>query len=133
MANSKSILIAEDEIDLREMYVTALSAAGFNVFAASNGEEALDILEKSYPEIDIILLDVVMPKMDGFEALKKITKEEKYKGIPIVISTNLDNDEDRAQAQEYGIAEYFVKSKHTPSELIKMLQGLIGKSEKKTI
>lgn len=112
------ILIAEDEDDLREMYTMALAHAGFEVLQAINGHEVLDWLEKRYAEIDLLLLDIVMPGMDGFETLEKVKKDERFKKIPVVVSTNLDNDEDRQQALGMGAKEYFVKSQHTPSELV---------------
>lgn len=114
----KTILIAEDEDDLREMYTIALKNRGFEVLGAINGIEALDWLEKKSAEIDLILLDIVMPGMDGFEALDKIKKDERFRKIPVIVSTNLDNDEDKAQAMDFGAKDYFVKSQHTPSELI---------------
>jgi len=127
--DKKVILIAEDEDDLREMYTMALTNKGFEVLQAVNGIEALKFLEERYTQIDLILLDVVMPGMDGFETLGKIKKEENYKKIPVLISTNLDNDEDRAQALGGGAKEYFVKSQHTPSELVAKVIDVMGLDE----
>lgn len=119
MDNGKMmVLIAEDEEDLREMYSLALSSKGFEVLPAINGAQALEWLEKKHAQIDLILLDIVMPGMDGFEALEKIKSDERYNKIPVLVSTNLDNDEDRAQALGAGAKDYFVKSQHTPSELV---------------
>lgn len=114
----KTVLLAEDEDDLREMYGMALRAKGFEVLEAVNGIEALQWLEKQYTQIDFILLDIVMPDMDGFETLRNIKKDERFSKIPVLISTNLDNDEDRAQALGAGAKDYFVKSQHTPTELV---------------
>lgn len=125
----KTILIAEDEEDLREMYTMALKNSGFEVLPAVNGIEALDWLEKKYTEIDFILLDIVMPGMDGFETLKKIKKEERFDKIPVLVSTNLDNDEDRQQALGMGAKEYFVKSQHTPSELVAKVNSIFAELE----
>ena len=122
----KTILIAEDEDDLREMYTMALTNKGYEVRQAINGIEALEWLEKSYTDIDLILLDVVMPGMDGFETLRNIKKEERFNKIPVLISTNLDNDEDRAQALGGGAREYFVKSQHTPSELVAKVHAVLA-------
>ena len=114
----KTILIAEDEEDLREMYTVALSGGGFEVLQAKNGKEVFEWLEKVQGKVDLILLDIVMPEMDGFESLEDLKKDEKYQKIPVVVSTNLDNDEDRAQAMGLGAKDYFVKSRHTPAELV---------------
>lgn len=113
-----TILIAEDEEDLREMYSLALKKGGFEVLSAENGKKALEWLEKGYAEIDLILLDIVMPEMDGFETLEEIKKDERFRKIPVLVSTNLDNDEDKKQAFEMGAKDYFVKSRHTPAELV---------------
>jgi len=130
--DKKVVLIAEDEDDLREMYTMALTNKGFEVLQAINGIEALKFLEEQYTKIDLILLDVVMPGMDGFETLGKIKKNENYSKIPVLISTNLDNDEDRAQALGGGAREYFVKSQHTPSELVDKVIDVMGIEKKPT-
>lgn len=113
-----TILIAEDEADLREMYTMALNKNGYKVLQAESGEEALKWLTQKYAEIDLILLDIVMPGMDGFETLKKIKSDERFCKIAVIMSTNLDNEEDRKEALEQGAEEYFVKAQHTPSELV---------------
>lgn len=126
MENSKfeklTVLIAEDEIDLREMYVKALISKGFNVLEARNGKEVIDFLANRN-DIKILLLDVVMPDMDGFEVLEKLNKEKMIGKFPIIVSTNLDNFEDKENALRLGADEYFVKSKHTPMELVEIVQA----------
>ena len=124
------ILIAEDEDDLREMYTMALGHAGFEVLQAVNGVEALEWLEKSYTQINLILLDIVMPGMDGFETLEKIKKDERFRKTLVLVSTNLDNDEDRAQALGMGARDYFVKSQHTPSELVLKIKDILAEQNK---
>lgn len=126
---AKKILIAEDEDDLREMYTMALQGKGFEVLQAENGIQALEWLETKYAEIDLILLDIVMPGMDGFEALGKIKKEERFRKIPVIVSTNLDNDDDKTQAMDLGARDYFVKSKHTPSELVTEVETILTYKE----
>jgi CheY-like chemotaxis protein len=125
----KTVLIAEDEEDLREMYTMALKGAGYEVLEAVNGVEALEWLEQKYTQIDLILLDIVMPGMDGFETLEKIKKDDRFKKMIVLVSTNLDNDEDRAQALGMGAKEYFVKSQHTPSELVAKVGSFFPKEE----
>lgn len=125
----RTILIAEDEDDLREMYTMALSNSGFNVLQAVNGQEALDWLDKKCSEINFILLDIVMPGMDGFEALEKIKKDARFSKIPVLVSTNLDNEEDKRQALGLGATEYFVKSQHTPSELVAKVNAIFAEDE----
>jgi CheY-like chemotaxis protein len=122
----KTVLIVEDEDDLREMYTMALSSSGLEVLQAKNGKEALEWLDRRVGRISIILLDIVMPEMDGFEALEKIKKDERFKKIPVLVSTNLDNDDDRQQALGLGAKDYFVKSKHTPTELVEKVKLVIN-------
>lgn len=121
-----TILIAEDEEDLREMYTMALFAKGYEVLEAANGIEALDWLEKRPESIALILLDVVMPGMDGFETLEKIRKDERFRKIPVLVSTNLDNEDDKKQAMSLGAKDYFVKSQHTPAELVGEVQMVLS-------
>ena len=111
MENDKQVvLIAEDEADIREMYFVALTGKGYTVLQAKNGSEAFEWLEKKGGVVDLILLDIVMPVMDGFETLEKIKKDEKFRNIPIIVSTNLDNADDKREALGLGANEYFVKS-----------------------
>lgn len=127
--NKKVVLLVEDEEDIREMYFVALSNKGYQVFQAKNGKEAFEWLEKKGDAIDLILLDIVMPVMDGFETLEKLKKDDRYKKIPIIISTNLDNVEDKREAIGQGADEYFVKSQHTPSELIEIIHRILDISD----
>lgn len=126
ISTAPTILIAEDEEDLRELYTMTLSSKGYTVLAAQNGKQALEWLEKKYKIINLILLDVVMPEMDGFEALAKIKKDNRFKDIPVIVSTNLDNDEDKSETVKLGAREYFVKSQHTPAELVERVREYVG-------
>jgi DNA-binding response OmpR family regulator len=118
LQNIKTILIVEDEEDLLEMYTRGLSGGGFAVLRAANGIQALEWLEKKYEEINLIVLDIVMPEMDGFETLEKIKSDERFRKIKVIMFTNLDNDDDKKQSLQMGAIDYFVKSQHTPSELV---------------
>ncbi len=124
----KAILLAEDEEDLREMYSLGLSNEGYEVLKAANGKEALEWLEKKYAEIRAIFLDIIMPEMDGFEALKIIKKDARFEKIPVFIFSNLDNEEDKQQAIALGADEYFVKAQHTPSELAQKIDLILPKN-----
>jgi len=123
----KTILLAEDEDDLREMYSMGISNEGYEVLKAANGKEALEWLEKKYAEIRAVLLDIVMPEMDGFEALEIIKKDVRFEKIPVFIFSNLDNEEDKKQAIALGANEYFVKAQHTPSELVQKINLILSK------
>jgi CheY-like chemotaxis protein len=128
--NRKVILIDEDEYDLREMYSQAFFGNGFEVFRVTNGKEALEMLEKRYSDIDIILLDIVAPVLNGLKALEEIRKNKQYSNIPVVIFTNLNNDEDREQSFNLGANGFFVKSKHIPSELVEEINRILSEKTK---
>jgi len=134
MENGKQvIIIAEDEADISEMYFVALTGKGYTVLQAKNGKEAFEWLEKKGNVVDLILLDIVMPVMDGFETLEKIKKDDRFKSIPIIVSTNLDNADDKREALGLGANEYFVKSHHTPSELVEIINKIIAPPTNKIV
>ncbi len=113
-----TIFLAEDEPDLREMYTWMLTQEGFKVITAENGEEVKSKLKESYEEIKLILMDIVMPKMDGFDALKKIKRDSKLKNIPVLMLTSLSDPDDREEALSSGAERYLVKPLLTPRQLV---------------
>jgi type IV pili sensor histidine kinase/response regulator len=118
------MIIAEDEDELREMYVNAFSHGGFEVLEAKNGKEALEWLEKKPDSVDIIMSDIIMPKMDGFELLEKIRSMEKYRKLPVVMTTNLGSDSDKQTAMGLGANEYLIKVEWTPSKLVEKMKQI---------
>ena len=121
MADKKyTILLAEDDAFLQRMYATKLDGDGFNVISASDGQEALD--KASSTEIDAVLLDILMPKKSGFEVLKEMRANSKFKDLPIIILTNLNDTDDIKKAKALGASEYVVKSHFLPSEVVELVQ-----------
>lgn len=117
----KRILIAEDEMALRELYVAVLRGAGFEVVMAADGEEADMELKKQIP--DLLLLDILMPKLTGIELLQRLKDQHRLAAIPkIVMLTNLTDDAKIAEAVIFGIRGYLVKSNFTPDTLILEVQ-----------
>lgn len=114
--NKFKVILAEDEADLMEVYSMALGER-FDLLTASNGEDVLKRLEECGEKVNLIVLDIVMPKMDGFDTLRALKKDERYKNIPVVMSTNLSDPGDKNEAIGLGAVKYFVKSDRTPSEL----------------
>lgn len=112
----KTILLVEDDAFVSDIYQTKISSEGFNVILAENGLEAIKKLEKNIP--DLILLDIIMPYMDGMETLRKIKSEEKWKKIPIILLTNLSEKERIEEALGIGAEDFLIKSHFTPSEVI---------------
>jgi len=128
MAKTKKIiLVADDDADLLELNVMALTAKGFEVLQAKDGKEAMEWLDRKSDEIDLILLDIVMPVMDGFEVLEKIKENEKFSKIPVIVASNLDSDSDREATFALGAKDFFEKVKMNPSMVAQKVKELLEK------
>lgn len=114
------IIIIDDEQALVKMYSTALEAAGFEMLAASDGQQALDMIRKEKP--DAILLDIIMPKINGLDVLKQIKEEEEIKKIPVFLLTNLPEESALSKANSLGAEDYFVKAQTEPQVMAQVLQ-----------
>lgn len=119
---NKKILIIEDEKDLAEALREKLTAAQFEVVCAFDGKEGINYLEEY--QFDLVLLDVIMPKMDGFEVLKKIKKMNST--IPVVILSNLSQPEDEKRALDMGAKAFFLKSNTPLSKVIEYIAPLLA-------
>jgi DNA-binding response OmpR family regulator len=108
MAELLKVLVVEDDKFLSNIYQTKLAAEGYSVVTAANGLEALEVLKNETP--NIILLDIIMPKMDGFGFLGERQKDEKLKAIKTVIMSNLGQESDIEQGLALGADDYIVKS-----------------------
>jgi len=118
------ILVVEDEQDLRDLYVQILQQEGYVVDNAEDGEKAYDKLSKN--EYDLVLLDIILPKMDGLQILEKLAKINKMKFDKIVLLTNLGQDLVVAKALDYGVRGYMIKSDYTPEEIVNEIKGYLG-------
>jgi len=124
MAKSKTkVLIVEDDPTLAEMYGTKFTAEGFDVLHAGDGVEGLEMAKTKKP--DAILLDVMMPKMDGFATLKELKADKILKKIPVIMLTNLGQEEDVKKGKDLGAEDYFVKANQTPAEIVAKVKGLL--------
>jgi DNA-binding response OmpR family regulator len=123
MAKNTVLLVEDDEM-LHTMYTQKFTKEGYDVKSAFNGMEGIQIAEEAQPAI--ILLDIIMPKMDGFVALKKLKKNDKTKDIPVILLTNLGQEEDIRKGKELGAADYFIKANHTPQEVVDKVKEVIG-------
>lgn len=124
MGAGKTILLVDDDLTLREMYEERMKAEGFNIIQATNGEEALKKASEAKP--DIILLDIMMPKVNGFDVLKELKSNPELKDIPVIVLTALIQDVDRVQGKKLGAADYIVKSETMPGEVISKIKNAIG-------
>ena len=120
---TKKVLIAEDEAPMAQALQLKLTGVGFEADIAGDGEQAFKkALTGKY---DLMLLDIVMPKMDGFAVLEAL-REKKIK-TPVIISSNLSQDEDIKRAEQLGAVDFFVKSNTTLVEIVNKLQSFFKK------
>ncbi len=119
------VLIVEDDPFLSEMYATKLSQEKFEVELAVDGSGALKKARETRP--DLILLDIVLPKMDGFEVLKKIKSEKDLRNIKIIVLTNLGQKEEIEKGFQLGADDYIVKAHFTPSEVAIKAKKVLSK------
>ncbi|HSW66295.1 MAG TPA: response regulator [Bacillota bacterium] len=120
MANK--ILVVEDDSFLLKAYQAKLTNAGFEIQTATNGELALTALETFAP--DVILLDLVMPRKDGFTTLQEIKANDKLKNIPVIVTTNLGQPDDIKRVMDLGALECIIKSNLSLSDLVAKLRAL---------
>ncbi len=117
------ILIVEDEEFLIRTLEDNLTAEGYTVDIAKNGDEAIGKIRKKKP--DLVLLDILMPKKDGFYVLEKIKKNSEWKLIPVIVLSNLGEDATIKRALEMGADDYFVKSQHPIQEVIEKVKDYL--------
>ena len=120
-----SILVVEDNTYLNQAYSLILTKEGYEVDVAFDGEEALEKIKKKKP--DIMLLDLLMPKMGGIEVLKHLSKDKKNDAITILILSNLSDDEEVAEARKLGASKYILKAHASPQELAVRVRHLLRK------
>lgn len=126
MAEPKGkILIIEDDRYISKMYQLKLSLEGYDVQVADNGRTGVDKVKEFMP--DIILLDILMPELDGFEVLQIIKSEEATKAIPVLIMSNLGQEDHIQKGMEMGAIGYIVKSQFTPSKVVENIKEVLSK------
>ncbi len=122
---SKTIFIIEDDLFLQGLEATKLKKEGFEIQTAASGKEVSKVVELK-PKIDIILLDLMLPDMDGFEILTMIRKELSYLKTPVIVFSNLSEEKDIEKAKSMGITEFMVKSNFNLDELATKVKEMIG-------
>lgn len=115
------ILIIDDEQAIVKMYSSAFTSAGINMISASDGQNALELIESEKP--DAVLLDIIMPKINGLDVLKKIKENETIKNIPVFLLTNLPEECSGEKAKSLGGAGYFVKAQTEPQQMVQIIQN----------
>lgn len=128
----KRILVVEDEEYLRDLYVQILKQEGYEVDQAVDGDEAMKKLCNE--EYDLILLDIILPKLDGLQVLDKCKKQQKDIHDKVVLLTNLSQDLVIAKAVDYGVRGYMVKSDVTPPDIVTEVKNYLqGKKSKSSL
>ena len=117
------ILVIEDEELLRNLYCELLEMKGFTVYKSIDGQDALNILEESKP--DLILLDINMPKLDGIEFLKRVKADDKLRGIPIILITGVIQVEKVSKCLDLGAVGYIEKA-NSPVEVMNKIEMVLG-------
>jgi len=124
--NQQKVLIVEDDSLLAELLMSSLRKANFGTIFAPDAEEARKELDKQLLP-DIILLDIILPGMNGFELLGIIKKEDRLKLIPVIVMSNLGSDQDKKKGMELGAVAYMVKADILPEDLIKKIKEVTSK------
>ena len=118
------VLIVEDDKFLSEMYAAKLTEAGFEMEAAYDGQEGFRMIGDLKP--DLVLLDIVLPKMDGFEILRQVKANPDLKNMKIVALTNLGQKEEVEKGLTLGADDYIIKAHFTPTEVVAKVKKLLG-------
>lgn len=125
MEDKKLILLVDDDLTLREMYGERLKTEGFEIVQATNGAEAIQKAKEIKPAV--VLLDIMMPKVNGFDVLKMMRADPDLKNVPVIVLTALIQDVDRIQGKKLGATDYIVKSETMPGEVIAKIKGALKK------
>ncbi len=115
---------------MSRMYERAFRLGGHDLTIAGDGEEALAVLQKLESAPQIILLDVMMPKLSGFDVLRKIKADEKLKNVPVILLTNLAGEQDAQKGLELGAVMYLVKSQYNPKQVVTKVEEIISASSR---
>jgi two-component system, OmpR family, response regulator ResD len=121
MESQTKVLIIEDEEDIRAVYTEVLEVAGYKVLEAPNGEVGLELALAG--DWDLMLLDIVIPKIDGVTLLKKLNATDSIKNKPIILLTNLGSDHLITECFELGASGYLIKAEITPDKILNELEG----------
>ncbi|MDP2910448.1 MAG: response regulator [bacterium] len=125
---AQKILIIEDDRFLRKVIAKKLSREKYQIIEAIDGEEGLRLAQLENP--DLILLDLVLPQIDGFEVLERIKNNENISKIPVIILSNLGGEDKASKGLKMGAADFLVKSELNPGEIVDKIKAVFEKSKK---
>ncbi len=124
IADAKKVLIIEDDQFLRDLIVRKLEDEGFVTLQAIDGEEGLRVFREKKP--DLVLLDLILPGMDGFEVLKQAKEDKSIAHIPVLILSNLGQRDDIERGIKLGAKDYLIKAHFTPGEIVEKVREAVG-------
>lgn len=124
MADAKKVLIVDDDLVLRQLYTDRLQTEGYKILTASNGEEGLEAVKNEKP--DVIILDIMMPKMNGIDVLKNLRSQSETKDIPVIVLTALLQQIKQIEEVLGPKDSYLMKSEMVPADVVKKIQAALG-------
>jgi len=119
----KKILLIEDDKFLRELMVKKLLTMDYDVVSAVDGESGLSMIKEAKP--DVVLLDLILPGINGFEVLEKAKQDPEIAHIPVIILSNLGQKEDIEKGQKLGAVDFMIKAHFTPQEVVNKLKNIL--------
>jgi CheY-like chemotaxis protein len=123
---AKKILLVEDEDIMIDLLQRKLSKEGYEVSVARDGEEGLKKMREMDPKPDLILLDIIMPKMGGFEVMEEMAKDESLKKIPVIVISNSGQPVELDRARKLGAKDWLIKTEFDPNEVLEKVKKQIG-------
>lgn len=117
------VCLVDDDANLREIYSIALNREGYDVLLAENGDEGLELIKREKPAV--ILLDLQMPIMTGFDVLKELRADQELAAIPVIILSNVDNEDAFKEVGKFDTRFYVVKALSTPSKIVAMVKEVL--------
>ena len=118
-----SILLVEDDEFLAELYATKLTLEGFLVHVAGDGRKGLKLAHEQHP--DLVLLDIILPKLDGFEVLRELKANPQTKPVPVILLTNLSQRSEVQKGLDLGAVDYLIKAHFMPSEVVAKIKAVL--------
>lgn len=123
MWHKKKVCIIDDDANIREIYLVKFNQEGFDVLLAADGEEGMKIVREKRP--DIILLDLQMPIKNGTEVLEELNKDEELRKIPVIVLTNIDNEDSYHEVGKFETRFYLIKSLTTPQKAVDYVREVL--------
>ena len=127
----RKVLLVEDDLDVSKMYQFKFAESDFLVNVATNGRECLEALEADMP--DVIVLDLKMPVMDGFQVLRRLCAEPTWRGIPVVVLSSREADAEVKQALDLGATDFFVKYRSRPEDVVAKIRQVLARPAEKRV